>query len=236
MHPHVHLIVPGGGFAENGDWKNSASNGDYLFCAKAMAKVYKGKFMEELMLFLKENGTPLQTELRRNLYNKNWVVYAKQPFQGSDAVIEYLGRYTHKIAISNHRIKNVENDSVTFSYKDYNHGSVQKRMTLDVAEFLRRFCMHILPPKFVKMRHYGFCSSRLKQKLKKEQVKQGILPDLKTTKDKIDFKEIAKTYLGFDVEQCPCCKTGKMEVIYYFNANAPPININDKRKPLINSK
>lgn len=239
LHPHVHMIVPGGGFAANGVWKNSASNGSYLFCAKAMAKVYKGKFMERVLQFLKEKGSPMDAKLRRLLYDKNWVVYAKEPFKGPDAVIEYLGRYTHKIAISNHRIKKIENGMVTFSYKDYKHGSVQKLMSLKAEEFLRRFCLHILPPKFVKLRHYGFLASRSKRQLKIEQLRQGILADSKSvSKEKMDFKEIAKTFLGFDVEQCPCCKVGKMEIIYHFDAHAPPPTINHKNKmlPIRNKK
>ena len=98
-------------------------------------------------------------------------------------------------------------------------------MTLEATEFLRRFCMHILPPKFVKIRHYGFLANRAKQKLKLEQFKKGKMP---TPKQKLDYKIIAKTQLGFDVDQCLCCKTGKMIRIMNFNTNAPPI-INDKR-------
>lgn len=100
-------------------------------------------------------------------------------------------------------------------------------MTLDTTEFLRRFCQHILPPKFVKIRHYGFLASRVKRKLKIYQMKYGILPD-KTSKQ--SYVEISKNHLGFDVEQCPCCKTGKMIIVLQFGANAPPKQINDKRK------
>lgn len=230
LHPHVHLIVPGGGVTKDNEWKNSASNGDFLFPIRAMAAVYRGKFMEKFLAFVKENKIPLEVKTRRLLYDKNWAVYAKQPFKGPAAVIEYLGRYSHKIAISNHRIKSIENGKITFTYKDYAHGSVQKLMTLEANEFLRRFCLHILPPKFVKIRHYGILASRIKYKLKMEQIKQGILP----TKEKPDYKTIAKTHLNFDVVQCPCCKIGKMIIVMQFGANAPPISIHDKRKTLKN--
>ena len=230
LHPHVHMIVPGGGLTKNNEWKECASAGDFLFPIRAMATVYRGKFMEMFLAFVKKQKIPLAIATRRLLYNKKWVVYAKQPFKNPDAVIEYLGRYSHKIAISNHRIKSIDNGKVTFSYKDYKHGSVQKTMTLEAGEFLRRFCLHILPPRFVKMRHYGILSSRTKQKLKIEQIKQGILPK----KEKSDYKAIAKTQLGFDVEQCPCCKTGKMIIVLQFGANSPPIKINDKRNMLKN--
>ena len=228
LHPHVHLIVPGGGFTSENKWKTCASNGDFLFPLRAMAKVYRGKFMQQFLTFLKKENHSLDLTLRRKLYDKNWVIYAKQPFKNAEGVLEYLGRYSHKIAISNHRIKAIENQQVSFTYKDYAHGSVTKLMTLEANEFLRRFCMHILPSKFVKIRHWGFLASRIKIKLKIHQMKDGILPN---KKEKISYLEIAKNRLGIDLEQCPCCKTGKMVIVLQFAANAPPKSINDKRKP-----
>lgn len=231
LHPHVHLIVPGGGFTKENKWKNCKSNGDFLFPITAMKTVYRGKFMEKFLRFISENKIQIELSQRRKLYDKNWVIYAKQPFKGPEAVVEYLGRYSHKIAISNHRIKAVSDGKVSFTYKDYAHGSVTKTMTLDAEEFLRRFCLHILPPKFVKMRHYGFLSSRGKQKLKIEQLKTGHLLAIKSSKtEKLNYKEIAKNQLGFDVDACPCCKTGRMITILQFGANSPPKKINDKRK------
>jgi hypothetical protein len=230
LHPHVHIIVPGGGFTKGNEWKNSASNGDFLFPIKAMTKVYRGKFMEKFLRFLANNKLPIELSLRRKLYDKNWVIYAKQPFKNAEGVVEYLGRYSHKIAISNHRIKSVQDGKVTFSYKDYAHGSVTKLTTLDATEFLRRFCMHILPPKFVKIRHYGFLSSRAKVKLKVHKMKAGILP-VKTAK--LSYAEITKRQLGFDIEQCPCCRNGRMIIVMQFGANGPPPSINGKHKKQI---
>jgi hypothetical protein len=230
LHPHVHMIVPGGGFTKDNEWKNSASNGDFLFPIKAMVKVYRGKFMEKFLRFLANNKLPIELSLRRKLYDKNWVIYAKQPFKNAEGVVEYLGRYSHKIAISNHRIKSVQDGKVTFSYKDYAHGSVTKLTTLDATEFLRRFCMHILPPKFVKIRHYGFLSSRAKVKLKVHKMKAGILP-VKTAK--LSYAEITKRQLGFDIEQCPCCRNGRMIIVMQFGANGPPPSINGKHKKQI---
>jgi len=227
LHPHVHMIVPGGGFTKENKWKNSASNGDFLFPIKAMTNVYRGKFMDKFLRFLTDKKLPIELSFRRKLYDKNWVIYAKQPFKNAAGVVEYLGRYSHKIAISNHRITGIDESQISFSYKDYAHGSVTKIMKVEPKEFLRRFCMHILPPKFVKIRHYGFMSSRAKEKLKIHQLKAGMLPD-KTVK--LTYAEITKSQLGFDVEQCPCCKTGKMIVVMQFAANAPPKQINDKRK------
>jgi hypothetical protein len=230
LHPHVHMIVPGGGFTKDNEWKNSASNGDFLFPIKAMVKVYRGKFMEKFLRFLANNKLPIELSLRRKLYDKNWVIYAKQPFKNAEGVVEYLGRYSHKIAISNHRIKSVQDGKVTFSYKDYAHGSVTKLTTLDATEFLRRFCMHILPPKFVKIRHYGFLSSRAKVKLKVHKMKAGILP-VKTAK--LSYAEITKRQLGFDIEQCPCCRNGRMIIVMQFGANGPPPSINGRHKKQI---
>lgn len=219
LHPHVHMIVPGGGFTKENKWKNCASNGDFLFPIRAMATVYRAKFMEKFIQFLFDNKTPINLILRRKLYAKNWVIYAKQPFKNAEGVLEYLGRYSHKIAISNHRLKAISDGKVSFSYKDYAHGSVTKRMTLEAEEFLRRFCMHILPPKFVKIRHYGFLASRVKVKLKIHQMKIGKLPD---KSDNMSYVEITKTLLGFDLVACPCCKTGRMKIVLQFGANSPP--------------
>ena len=232
LHPHVHLIVPSGGFTKDSQWKNTRSNGEFLFPLRAVSMVFRGKFMENFCAFLKKINTPLDKNVRQLLYKKNWVVYAKNPFLGSGQVIEYLGRYSHKIAISNHRLTSIQNGKVSFTYKDYKHGATTKIMTLDANEFLRRFCLHILPPRFVKIRHYGFMASRVKQKLKMHQFKTGII----TPKIKHDYKNITKEKLNFDIEKCPCCKTGKMIRVMTFNANAPPIIIHDKRmKKIIKS-
>ena len=219
LHPHVHIIVPGCGMSPAGYWKQTKSRGKYLFPGAIMRAVYKGKFMEKLKLFLAQQNIIMDIGLRKKLYNLNWVVYAKQPFGGSKEVIEYLGRYSHKIAISNHRIKDISQGKVSFSYKDYATGGTQKLMTLGAGEFLRRFCLHILPPGFMKIRHYGFLSSRVKQKLRMEQMILGIIP---RPKEKTDWKILAKANLGFDVDACPCCKTGRMICILNFAANAPP--------------
>jgi hypothetical protein len=235
LHPHVHLIVPGGGFTKENHWKNSASNGDFLFPVKAMIKVYRGKFMEMFLRFLNENKLSIPLALRRKLYDKHWVIYAKQPFKNAESVVEYLGRYSHKIALSNHRLKSIANGQISFIYKDYRHGSVNKIMALDSREFLRRFCLHILPPKFMKIRHYGFLASRVKKKLKIEQMKQGVHLQSRMSQ-RLDFKSITKNKLGFDIEQCPCCKTGRMVTVLQIGANTdlvslpnpPPVKIKKK--------
>lgn len=219
LHPHVHMIVPGGGIDEAGMWKQTKSKGRFLFPVKIMSTLFKHKYMEGLLLLLKKLQLTMDGGLRKTLYNKAWVVYAKHPFAGPAQVIEYLGRYSHKVAISNHRIKSIDNGKVTFSYKDYADECKQKLMTLDADEFLRRFCMHILPQQFRKIRHYGFLSSRCRPRLKMQQMQMGAVPLQKIKKD---WKNITKEKLHFDVEECPCCKTGKMIMLLSFDANAPP--------------
>ncbi len=219
LHPHVHMIVPGCGITPAGYWKQAKSKGRYLFPIKAMSIVYKNKFMEKLKQFLQSEKQELDVQLRKKLYNLNWVVYAKQPFGGPEEVIEYLGRYTHKIAISNHRIKDISNGKVTFTYKDYANGGQQKLMTLTGEEFLRRFCLHILPPRFMKIRHYGFLASRVKPKLRMHQMRIGVLIQ---NREKQNWKAISKEKLNYDVDACPCCKTGRMIRLQTFDANAPP--------------
>jgi len=222
LHPHVHMIVPGGGITQAGYWKSTKSQGKYLFPAKAMSIVYKNKFMEMFKQFLNNNNLTIGVPLRKHLYNLNWVVNAKQPFAGPAQVVEYLGRYTHKVAISNNRIKEVENGKVLFSYKDYADQSKQKLMSLDAEEFLRRFSLHILPPKFMKIRHYGILASRVKPKLRMQQMQMGVL--IQNIK-RANWKEVCKTNLNFDVDKCPCCKTGTLIRIMSFSAHAPPVFI-----------
>lgn len=127
LHPHLHCIVPGGGLTKTGTWKHAKSDGKYLFNVKAMGKVYRGRFIAALKEQLPQQMTK---EVVNALYKHNWVVYAKRPFRGTQSVVEYLGRYTHKIAISNHRIKNTAEGKVSFAYKDYRHGGVKKEMKL----------------------------------------------------------------------------------------------------------
>jgi hypothetical protein len=219
LHPHIHCIVPGGGISKAGHWKACRNKGKYLFPVKVMSAIFRGKFMELFKLFCKNENVDVPQQVIHSLYATAWVVYAKQPFMGPQQVIEYLGRYTHRIAISNHRIISICNTHVTFSYKDYKHGGKQSSMTLDGCEFLRRFCLHILPPGFRKIRHYGFLSNRAKPNLKLQQMKMGVSI---IKKEKRSWQQITKQQLGFDVELCPQCKTGRMVTVHYFDAHAPP--------------
>lgn len=133
---------------------NSCVCNKYLFPIKALSKVFRAKYVQQL----RESGIE-DKSLFESLFQKEWVVYCKRPFGGPGQVIEYLGRYTHKVAISNHRIRRVNEATVNFSYTDYRKDSKTKELTLSNQEFTRRFAQHILPPRYVRIRHYGLLNS-----------------------------------------------------------------------------
>ncbi|GAL87404.1 transposase [Sporocytophaga myxococcoides] len=212
LHPHLHCIVPGGGINGSGKWKSAKSKGKYLFPVKAMSKVFRGKFLA----YLKNNYSP-DKALINALYKKDWVVYTKQPFANNNTVIEYLGRYTHKIAISNHRIKNISKDSVTFTYKDYRQDDVKKEMTLNSMEFVRRFALHVLPKRFVRIRHFGILSSSSK--------KESIPTIKEQLSCMVSRTRPPRILTIYDPLLCPCCKTKTMIVKEVFNRRGPPVKI-----------
>jgi Putative transposase/Transposase zinc-binding domain len=222
LHPHIHCIVPGGGLTKSRNWKSAKSNGKYLFNVKAMGIVFRGRFIAALKELL---GQQMDTAFVNALYKHHWVVYAKRPFTGPQSVIEYLGRYTHKIAISNHRLKGMDQAGVRFSYKDYRHGSVKNEMTLDAAEFIRRFSLHILPKGFVRIRHYGILSTTSKKTagiMIKEQLPQAPTPALARPEPQ-----------PYNPNECPCCKKETMQTIMRFNRRGPPADWQQLAKILL---
>lgn len=204
LHPHLHCIVPGGGVGKNGQWQKQIRSNKYLFAVKALSKVFRAKYVSGL----RENNIADQSFIE-SLFAKEWVVYAKRPFGGPKQVIEYLGRYTHKVAISNHRIQEVTESETTFKYKDYRCGATSKTMTLSNEEFVRRFALHILPQRFVRIRHYGIISSTWKR---------GRLQDLQGRLQIMRPETKVKTLL----RKCPCCKTGTLVAIEVFGKRGPP--------------
>lgn len=204
LHPHLHCIVPGAGACPKGTLQRFTAQGKYLFPVKALSKVFRAKYVEQLRQ--KNIG---DKALYNNLFKKEWVVYAKRPFGGPGSVIEYLGRYTHKVAISNNRLQKVDEVQTTFYYKDYRHGAKRKSLVLENSEFVRRFAMHILPLRFVRIRHYGMLSSTWKRKKLKEMRQMLKLPMIRSQ---------TKTML----HKCPCCKTGVMVTIEVFGKRGPP--------------
>ena len=206
LHPHLHCIVPGGGVDKNGKWQNIRGDGKFLFPVNALSKVFRAKYCEKL----KERSPDNYSKVKKLLWEKQWVVFAKKPFGSPKSVIEYLGRYTHKIAISNNRIQSIDDQNVTFSYKDYRQNGFKKQMTLTHEEFIRRFALHILPKRFVKIRHYGFLSSNWKRE------------KLKVLQEKLKVKLIEKVEKKPFLPKCPCCKTGNLHRIAVFDQRGPP--------------
>ena len=175
-HYHLHCIVTGGGLSTDGSrWIRSSP--DYLFPVAALSKVFQGKFCAGLQQLYAEGKLQFHGQLSpwlapqnfgallRQANRQKWCIYAKRPFAGPEQVLAYLSRYTHRVALSPRRLLALDrqNRTITFAWKDYADSQKQKRMTLGLAEFIRRFCLHLLPERFVKIRHYGFLSNRLRQ-------------------------------------------------------------------------
>lgn len=204
LHPHLHCIVPGGGVMKNGQFKAMRCDGKFLFSVKAMSKMFRAKYVSEL----RSQGIK-DKELFDCLFTKPWVVYAKRPFGHPQSVIEYLGRYTHKVAISNSRIKQVSEREVVFSYKDYKTGGKVKEMALSHGEFVRRFARHILPHRFVRIRHFGILSSTWKRN------------KLAALQAQLHIKRQA-VEARIKLHCCPYCKTPTMVTLLTFGERGPP--------------
>jgi hypothetical protein len=214
LHPHLHCIVPGGGIDKNGKWQKQIRSNKYLFPVKALSKVFRAKYVQQL----RENGIE-DKALLESLFQSDWVVYAKRPFGGPVQVIEYLGRYTHKVAISNHRFQQVTDTGVSFTYKDYRESGKNKTMSLTHREFIRRFAQHILPLRFVRIRYYGILSSTWKRgKL------QALQSELKVKRPEAKTKTLLR--------KCPCCKTGTLITIEVFGKRGPPKEFLTENQPV----
>jgi hypothetical protein len=217
LHPHIHCVVPGGGINFRGQWKQVSTSDKgkvFLFRVENLSNVFRGKFIGAL-----KKNMPQSKNFINDLYKTDWVVYSKEPFAGAEQVIEYLGRYTHKVAIGNHRLLNVDEKGVRFSWRDYRDNK-EKIMPLEGAEFLRRFCMHILPKRFVRIRHYGLLSTARRQELRELQQAFGInTPEIRGKKH---WKEVCREYLNYDPDICPQCGKGHMSTIEMFFGPRPP--------------
>ncbi|WP_144958286.1 IS91 family transposase [Gillisia sp. Hel_I_86] len=205
LHPHLHCIVPGGGITKSGKWKSARSKGTYLFPVKARSTVFRARFVAALRKELK----PRSIAFYESLFKSNWAVYCKRPFFGPSQVVGYLGRYTHKIAIGNHRIKELDNKGVTFAVKDYRHGGKRSLLRLSDQEFIRRFALHVLPKGFARIRHYGILSSYHK-KITLTQLRQS-LGRVQLQKQK-----------PLQHRLCLVCKKGTLVTLNIFTARGPP--------------
>ena len=207
LHPHLHCIVPGGGVTQSGKWKTARSKGKFLFPVKAMSQVFRARFVCGLRKAFPDQPKAFFDQL----FDKPWVIYAKRPFLHPKAVVEYLGRYTHRIAISNHRLISLDNGQVTFRYKDYRKGAQPLHMTLSDQEFIRRFSQHILPKGLVRIRHYGFLSSSWKAKK---------LPDLQRALGLRIASDNPPELVAY--RKCRECGIGTLHTMHMFFGRAPP--------------
>lgn len=217
LHPHIHCIVPAAGYTLYGQWKNIGHSGQYLYPVHQLSNAFKGRFLDSLKRALrKENEMALFNEVVCDAYKTKWVVHCEPSLAGADHVVKYLGQYTHRVAITNQRILNIENGNITFITKDYRDRACKKPVTLDGTEFLRRFSLHILPRRFVKIRRFGIYNHTTKRNLDL----QFTLPPKADIDAIIKEKGPPETTLqrferltGINPCLCPVCKTGKMVAV-----------------------
>ncbi len=223
-HPHIHCIVPGGGLTATEQWRNTRKK--FFIPIKVLSKKFQGKFLalmksEKLCFYgaLDYLNNPLELDnVMDRLYEKSWITYCKPPFRNPSAVIQYLGRYTHRVAISNNRILAMDQGLVTFRWRDYADGNKNKLMTLSAVEFIRRFMLHVLPKGMRKIRHYGILASR--DKVKRIQLcKRLTHTHTPTCVKKRKLFDILLEKLGATFLQCPSCGIGKL-------ARASPLLLN----------
>lgn len=207
LHPHVHIVIPAGGLTTCG--KFVVGSKKFFLPVKVMAKLFRGKFLFHLKNLSERFKAVEKSEwndLIAALYSKDWYVYCKRPFKNPDVVLKYLGRYTHRVAISNHRILSMNEGVVTFSYRDYKDGSKKKTMQLAVNEFIRRFLLHVLPSGFRKIRHYGFLAPAAK--MKKLKLCRKLLGVKFTPSTPLSTRELLQKLTGRDIAVCPICRKG----------------------------
>jgi predicted Zn-ribbon and HTH transcriptional regulator len=220
-HFHLHCLIPAGAFSFTKDrWIPASDN--YLFKITSLAKEFRkrylkllsGAYLKDQLVFTKKTAA-LESkqnfqQLTNSVSKKKWIAYAKRPFAGPQQVLEYLGRYTHRVAISNNRIICIDNGKVTFTYKDRQKEDEIKKMTLDADEFIRRFLLHVLPKGLIKIRYFGFLAHTNKKKdiplIRKLIDPEAILPQ----KIEESVCEMMLRLTGIDITCCPLCKKGKM--------------------------
>ncbi len=235
QHLHVHALVSGGALAPDGHWVRSRSG--FLFPVKALSPVFRGKFLAALKRAFDSGALALagstaalvdadhRAALFAALRAQPWVVYAKRPFAGPEQVLQYLGRYTHRIALTNNRLVSFDDHTVRFRYQDYAHGNRRKVMTLDAPEFIHRYLAHVLPKGFMRIRHYGLNGNRNKRH-KLAQARTALnapRPEpLPTAPETLEAFWLRIAHL--DIHQCPYCASGRLHRIATLapRAHGPP--------------
>ena len=228
-HFHLHCLVPAGALSfDQKRWRPARKN--FLFPVIALSIVFRGKFLDLLksafarnkLLFVGQTAclaNPAAFQLLINgLRKKPWIVYAKKPFGSPVHVLDYLGRYTHRVALSNDRILSAHNGEVTFSYRDRKDQNRKKTMPLDAHEFMRRFLLHVIPKGFVRVRHFGFLANRSKGLLAKCRQLLDVDPALPKLPSK-SVHELMLQLTGIDITRCPLCQKGTL--VFFTNLPVP---------------
>ncbi len=237
-HPHVHCVVPGGGIAPDGQHWIACRPGFFL-PVRVLSRLFRRLFLEHLQAAFDTGKLQFFSSLAQlrdaqafaaylaPVRQAEWVVYAKPPFGGPQQVLNYLGRYTHRVAISNHRLLDIDNGKVTFRWKDYRHHEQQKTMALDADESIRRFLLHVLPEGFQRIRHYGFLGNRHRErKLAICRQLLGVLTPLLPQPDPpLDYRDRYEKLTGRSLRNCPVCHQGHMVRVQTLPASvrAPPV-------------
>jgi len=224
LHNHVHCIVPGGALVKGKKWKSSKKK--FLFPVKALSKIYRGIFITKLRALYEDNqltfpddNQRLKTrqgfkELLNDLMSKDWVVYSKKPFAGPEKLMAYLGRYTHKIAISNYRILDCNEKFVTFTWRDYSDNNEVKTMQLHPHEFIRRYLQHTVPSGFMRIRSFGFLANACKAKhIETICNLLGYEQNSQKTDDAEDNISKITEIMGIDISICPICNKGRLRMV-----------------------
>lgn len=224
LHPHLHCVVTGGALAPGGSRWIPTRHPHFLFPVRALAKVFRGKFLAGLRQRFDRGelgADDALPALLHTLRRHDWVVYAKPPFAGPESVLRYLGRYTHRIALSNRRILRVEADQVALRYRDSADGSRTKVLALSVHEFLRRFLLHVLPQGFVRIRHYGLLANRSRRPriARCRELLAATAPPAAPAEESVGEKVLRLT--GVDLTRCPTCREGRMQVVAELDPHDP---------------
>ena len=224
-HVHLHCLVAGGALSWDGQrWVAARRN--FLFPVRALSRVFRGKFLDFLSKAFRQGQLnfpgkfgPLQTpsgfqELLTRLRSKEWVVYAKKPFGGPEVVLDYLGRYTHRVAIANSRLRDIADGRVTFAYRDRRDHNQVKETTVSADEFIRRFLQHVLPRGFCRIRHFGFLGNRVKRQ-QLQRCRELLLPEAETKQPAVlpvAYRDLVQQVTGIDLSVCPQCQGGTMRI------------------------
>ena len=218
-HFHLHCLIPSGALSlDQSRWIQARPN--FLFPVTPLSLVFRGKFLDRLQQACDKGKIPAANRDTQALWKKNWVVYAKKPFGSPQTVLDYLGRYTHRVALSNERILRIENDQVTLSYRDRKDGDRKKTVTLGAHEFIRRFLLHVLPDGFMRIRHFGFLANRSKKHALPQCRKLLKLDAALAEIPKKSAHDLLLELTGIDLNRCLSCHQGTMIVV----AELPPIS------------